>query len=72
MFLFLKMRLRAIKTASLIINSNPFSGKYSLEKIEKAKHNRELNRNWFIINHSKLEKKLTSKVFDELKNDLEL
>jgi hypothetical protein len=66
------MRLRAIKIARLIINSNPFSGNYSLEKIEKAKYNRELNRNWFIRNYSKLEKKLTRQAFDELKNDLEL
>jgi hypothetical protein len=56
---FFKLRLRAIENSSIVINSNPFSGHYSLTQIEKARKNREMNRKWFVRNYSNLKTKLT-------------
>ena len=70
MFFLLKMRLRAIKNTSSVINANPFSGPYSIVQREKALKNRKLNQDWFFRNTSEIEKKLTIQELDDLKNDL--
>ncbi len=63
---FFNFRLAAIKTSAEILNSNPFSGPYSLRKIEWARKNRKLNQGWFIRNFFKLKKKLSDEEFKKL------
>jgi hypothetical protein len=67
---FLKIRLKAINNSALILNANPFSGPYSLNQIEKARKNREINQKWFVRNYFKMKKTLTKPVFEKLVDDL--
>lgn len=62
---FFKLRLNAIKKSNLILSANPFSG-VSLNQINWAKKNRELNRAWFFRNYFKLKNKLTEEQFDSI------
>ncbi len=52
------IRMRAIQYSSTILNSNPFSGQFTLNEIERAKKNRKMNQGWFIRNYYKLKTKL--------------
>lgn len=67
-----KIRLRAIQNSSIIINSNPFSGQFSLKQIEQARKNRKLNQGWFVRNYYKLKKKLSNEEFEQLAKNLGL
>tara|TARA_X000000368_G_scaffold408634_1_gene389514 strand:+ start:1021 stop:1254 length:234 start_codon:yes stop_codon:yes gene_type:complete len=66
---YLKLRLKAIRNSAKIINSGPF-GPYSLNDIEKARDNRELNLNWFRRDYNNIKKKLSNEDFEELKINL--
>ena len=52
----INIRLKAMRGTSLVLNSNVFSGPYSLKQIEAAKKNREMNMGWFIRNFQLLKK----------------
>lgn len=67
---FLGIRLKAIKSSYEIINSNPFSGPYSLLQIDRAKKNREMNTKWFIRNFQDLKKKVGLERIEEISNHL--
>jgi hypothetical protein len=67
-----KIRLKAIQNSSIIINSNPFSGQFSLNQIEQAKKNRKLNQGWFVRNYYKLKTKLSNEEFEQLAENLGL
>jgi len=62
----------AIRESSMILNSNTFSGEFSLNKIERAKKNRKLNQGWFIRNYYKLKTKLSNDEFKQLAENLGL
>ena len=63
--IFFKLRLKAIQKSHLILNADSFH-EVSLNQINWAKKNRELNRHWFIRNYFKLKKKLTEVELDTL------
>jgi hypothetical protein len=67
---FLKIRLKAINNSALILNANLFSGPYSLNQIEKARKNREINQKWFVRNYFKMKNTLTKPGFEKLVDDL--
>ncbi len=66
------IRMRAIQYSSTILNSNPFSGQFTLNEIERAKKNRKMNQGWFIRNYYKLKTKLSNDEFNQLAENLGL
>ena len=69
---FFKLRLKAITNVASILDSNPFSGPYSLNQIEKARKNREMNQGWFLRDYDKIKRKLSNDDFEKLKKKLDL
>ncbi len=67
---FYNIRLKAIKSSSIIINSNPFSGPFGIKQIKQAQKNRKMNQGWFIRNYFKLKTKLSNEEFKQLAEDL--
>jgi hypothetical protein len=63
---FFRIRLAAIINSAEVLNSNPFSGPYSLRRIKQARKNREMNQRWFFRNFFKLKKKLSNEGFEKL------
>jgi len=66
---FFKLRLNAIRKSNLILSANPFSD-VSLNQINWAKKNRELNSVWFFRNYFKLKNKLPEEQFDSIMTNL--
>ena len=72
-FLFLNLRLKAIKNTAYILhssNSNIFYSAFSQSQIERAIKNRKLNRGWFMRNYLKIKSRFSNDEFSQLAEDL--